>query len=268
MSLNKIYNQNKDAGLKKSISYSVPVKELHIEPGFNIRKTDAGHISNLMDALTNGKPVPALRVKDADGRIIVVDGHHTLRAAIAAGIPELPCVDVSGLTYREQIALMITSTQGRKLSPLEKGEGFLRMRNDGMHPKEIAAEVGCSLSTVDLHLLLMTGDDKIKEMVSQGQINFADAVELIRKNGNQAGEMANAVIEQTGGKKVRTQSVLPKFPAKKARRLTELATQIELVGAQNLDEADEEQSMTLRCPAGVVREIMALINDYSEVSNG
>jgi len=267
MSLNQIYNKDKEAGLKISKGFSVPVSQLHVEPGFNIRQTDAGHINAIFDALKAERPVPNLRVKVVAGRIIIVDGHHTFRAAMASGITHLICEDVSHLSYCQQIALMVTSTQGRKLKPLERGEAYSRMRNEGMHPKEIAIEVGCSLSTVELHLLLMDGDETIKRLLGEEKINFADAVEMIRKHGHEAGEIVQAKVEENGGVKVKTRDVRPQYPAKKARRLVELATQIELVGAQDIDSAEDDQSMTLRCPAGVYKEVLALLNDYSGVKD-
>lgn len=266
MSLSKIYKDG-EAGLKKAVLFNCPVNKIMIEPGFNIRDTDPAHVNAILEQMKRGAPIPPLRVKDVNGQVIVVDGHHTFRAAKALCVEYLMCEDVSHLTYSQQVALMITSTQGRKLAPLERGEGFQRMRSDGMHPKEIAEECGCSLSTVDLHLLLMDGDETIKQLLKDGKINFADACEMIRKHGHMAGEIVRDKVEENGGEKVKTKQVRPSYPAKKARRAVELATQIEMVGNQDLSKASDDQSITLRCPAGTLKELLALINDYCEVGD-
>lgn len=264
MSLNQIYTKYKEQGLVLNKNFRVPVSNIKIEHGFNIRQTDAGQISSIMKALQDGSPVPNLRVKVENGKITVVDGHHTLRAAIAAGITHLTCEDVSHLSYSQQVALMVTSTQGRKLHPLERGEAYKRMRDQGMHPRDIALEVGRSISDVDLHLLLMGGDETIKRLLQEGKINFADAVEMIRKHGHEAGELVRAKVEENGGDKVKTKQVRPQYPAKKARRVVELATQLEMVGNQDLSTAQDDQSVTLRCPAGILKDLFALIEEYEK----
>lgn len=63
--------------------------------------------------------------------------------------------------------------------------------------------------------------------------------------------------------KAKPETIQPPFGKDKLTRLADLAVHIELVHSdERLEDAEPDESMTLRAPAGVVREFMALVADY------
>ena len=63
--------------------------------------------------------------------------------------------------------------------------------------------------------------------------------------------------------KAKPEAIQPPFGKDKLTRLADLAVHIELVHSdERLEDAEDDESMTLRAPAGVVREFMALVADY------
>lgn len=73
-------------------------------------------------------------------------------------IPRLECKDFSG-SEADRIAFMVTSSQGKALSPLERAAAYQRLLNQGWTPAEIAKKVKRSPADVDQHLQLLECGD-------------------------------------------------------------------------------------------------------------
>lgn len=222
-------------GIKVNKTYLAPLAQFYIEPGYNIREIDQEHVENFAQAYTNNpENVPALFIEVTPDGLKVNDGHHRLlgaRLAVERGaeISRLECKDVTGQSEAEKLTLMVTSSQGRNLTPLERGGAYRRYKSWGWTNEEIAKKVGRSVSDVQLHLSLISMPEAVQKKIEDGAISYANAAKIVREHGDKAIDVIESAEAQTDNKKV-TNKLLsaPKFDVKKARRVVELVAKVSM----------------------------------------
>lgn len=230
-SLAQHYKQKEKNGTGTAVNktYIVPVKELYVEPGYNVRDIDQEHVNEFRDAFIAGEFIPPLVVKVTELGIKVMDGHHRYYGALAATdagheVLRLECKDFVG-SEADQIAFMVTSSQGKPLSAIERGMAYRRLVNQGWTNAEIAKKVKRSPADIDLHLQLTECDEQIISMVKSGQVAATTAVAMTKEHGAEAGKFAVDKLEKVkaeGREKITKADAMPQFSAKKARRFIEL----------------------------------------------
>ena len=282
--IGQLYKSKQTAATPRKVFW-VPLAELYVEDGYNIRDVDQAHVEEFRDAYLAGEYVPPLTVEVTQQGIKVIDGHHRFAGAKMAaetGLElRLEVNDITGTSEADKIALMVTSSQGKPLEPLERAKAYARLKAQGWTNDEIARKVKRSPSDVANMLALAECPEPIKDMVRGGQMSYVTATELTRQHGTEAEAVAAQALEEAkaAGKdkvtkkftepkapkapKAKPESIQPPFGKDKLTRLADLAVHIELVHSdERLEDADPDESMTLRAPAGVVREFMALVADY------
>ncbi|MBP2156899.1 ParB/RepB/Spo0J family partition protein [Erwinia rhapontici] len=235
-SLLSLYKGKEKNGTEMSAkkTFLVPLAELYVEPGYNVREIDQEHVEEFRDAFISGEFVPPLAVQVTDKGIKIIDGHHRYHGAVmatAAGheIARLECKDFSG-SEADSIAFMVTSSQGKALAPLERAAAYQRLINQGWTPAEVAKKVKRSAADVDQHLQLLDCSDGLIAMVKSGEVAPTTAVALSRQHGTQAETVAQAQMAKAkaaGKSKLTKSDAIPQFSARKARRLVELLVDAE-----------------------------------------
>ncbi|MDU3160468.1 MAG: DNA-binding protein [Hafnia alvei] len=235
-SLSILYKSKDKNGTETTVkkTFLVPLSELYVEPGFNVRDIDQAHVEEFRDAFIDGEYLPPLAVQVTEQGVKIIDGHHRYygaKLATEAGheIPRLECKDFVG-SEADRIAFMVTSSQGKPLSPLERAAAYQRLSNQGWESSEIAKKVKRSIADVEHHLALLEVGDGLIEMVKSGEVAATTAVALSREHGVNASSVAadQMVKAKAAGKKKLTRSdAIPLFSAVKARRLVELLVDAE-----------------------------------------
>lgn len=291
-SIRKLYDAKKLTAKRNGASWIVSFTELYMEAGYNIRdgEINAEKVQAFCEAFTTGDYVPAIAVDITEKGLRVNDGQHRYlgaQMAIENGMADvmLEVIDVTGESEGKKVGRMIKANDGTPTSPVARANGYARMKADGMTNDMIAKEVGRSPSDVANFLALAACNDNIKGMVSAGQMSYVMAIEISKEHGEGAEQVATAALEKAkaaGKDKVTkkfTEPKPPKPPKEKAEpaqapahhafgkdklsRIAELAIQIEAVHDESrIAGADDNESMTLRAPASVVRELRTLLNEY------
>ena len=229
--LNQHYS-SKTTGTTVRKTFLVPLNELYVQPGFNVRDIDQEQVDGFRQAYEAGEFVPPLAVEVTTQGVKIIDGHHRYHGALLAdagrGEIRLECKDFVG-SEADKVAFMVTSSQGRQLSSIERAQAYLRLRNQGLSNDEIAAKVKRSVSDVATHLQLIECEEPIREMVKSGEMGYTTAIALQKEHGADAGRVAGELKEKAqaeGRKKV----VQQKFTAAKARQLAEIMSRSERQG--------------------------------------
>lgn len=214
----------KDGEIKRADAMKVRLEDIHEEPGFNLRAEGEDLESSIEDLaafILQGGQVPPLEVRPrAEGGVWLVDGHRRRRAftqvadSIRDGAGELwlPVVPFNG-NDAERVARVITSQEGRKLNPLELAEGYKRLAAFNWTPEQIAQKVGKTRQHVDQMLVLASAPSAVQQMVSSGEVAAATAVEVVRKHGDEAGQVLGGELEKAkaaGKSKVTAGTMKPK----------------------------------------------------------
>lgn len=250
--LNQHYS-SKTTGTTVRKTFMVPLNELYVEPGFNIREIDAEHVEEFRQAYLAGEYVPALAVEVTPRGVKVIDGHHRYHGALLAEKDgaelRLECKDFTG-NEADKVAFMVTSSQGKALGPMERAEAYRRMRNQGLTNDEIATKVKRSISDVVNHLQLIDCEQPIKDMVKQGDMSYTTAIALQKEHGANAGVVAEELKEKAAAQGKKKVSAALKFNAKAGRMLAEIMCRAEREG---------DTFVMTKEDAGLVSEI---ISDY------
>ena len=165
---------------------NIPISQLRPHPN-NPRK-DIGDveelaksikINGLMQNLTvvptyNDKPV----TPGSDFTVLI--GHRRLAASKLAGLTELPCKIIEGLTEREQLSTMLEENMQRTdLTIYEQAEGFQMMLDLGETMDTIVEKTGFSERTIQHRLNIAKLDrKKLKEAEDSFQISIKDLILL------------------------------------------------------------------------------------------
>jgi len=201
----------KDSGIKVNKTFLVDIGLIYAEQGFNVRELDQEHIESLRLAFESGQPIPAVVGKTTPAGFKIIDGHHRFEAAKLAGVARLECKDFHG-TDADVVAMMVTSSQGKNLTAVERAKAYQRLKGFGLDAAEIAEKVKRSRADVDSHLLLLTAGDSVITAVQDGQIGASVVVNALRKSGGSAPEkLADAVkqAKESGRRKVSASDLNP-----------------------------------------------------------
>lgn len=236
-SLSQLYKSKDKNGTETTVkkTFLVPLAEIYVEPGFNVREIDQEHVEEFRDAFIAGEYVPPLAVQVTEKGVKIIDGHHRYygaKLATEAGheIPRLECKDFIG-TDADRIAFMVTSSQGKPLTPLERAAAYQRLINQGWEPAEIAKKVKRSVADADHHLQLLACGDELIDMVRSGEVAATTAVALSREHGPQASSVAVEQMSKAkaaGKKKLTRSAALPQFSAAKARQVVQLLADLDV----------------------------------------
>ena len=222
---------NKDTreGIAVNKTFMVPFDKLYVEEDYNIRDIDQAHVEEFAEAFAAGEYLPAMTVEVTARGVKILDGHHRYhgaKLAIERGheVLRIECKDFVG-SEADKIAFMVTSSQGKQLSPIERANAYLRLKNQGWTNEEIAKKVKRSVSDVQQHLSLSGCAPEILDKINKRQMSYATGIELQRTHGANAGIAADEAMEKAlkeGKSKVTKAVTAPQFSAKQARRLVEL----------------------------------------------
>lgn len=212
-------------GMKATKTFTVKLSALYIEDEFNVREElDSEHISGIAEAYRNGLPVPPPVVQVTERGLKVIDGHHRYCAALEAKVERLEVKSFDG-DEAEAVKLMVVSSQGKNLNPVERAKAYQRLIDQGLSQDAIAKQLGRSKKDVSNHLTLIQASPRIVEAVRTGQLGYAAAVEELNRNPESGEQKIESKLES--GEKV-TRSSLAGFTTKDYKRAMELLATMEI----------------------------------------
>jgi len=237
------------AGASSGDLWRVPVEDLHILDGLNVRGETPDYLDHIeriaRSILSEGfYPDKALAVfVHEDGRIIVRDGHTRLRAArraieLGAQIPVLPCVTApKGSTLEDFTIGLVKSNSGRPLLPIEVAVVCKRLSGWGWTSAKIAERLDYTSRYVDELLDLLAAPAALVALVKDGTVSASTAMQTIKDNG--ATKAAEAIVK--AAKEVKAKDPKGKVTAKVLKTTTDAKArpprqrQTEAVAPTNVD---------------------------------
>jgi ParB family chromosome partitioning protein len=235
-SLKQFSKDNKES-MSRSDKFSIDPRLIVQRDDFNVREIEAlnpeeraaydDYVDLLAQAYRDGRYVPPIVVKVVDGIPSPVDGHtrhNGMMRAInvyGAALERVTVEEFKG-DDADEVALIATSQNNRKLKPLELAKVYIRLERLGKSDKDIATSVGITAARVSQIKAYYGMPTELKALVTSDKIAVDAAMELFNKHGTKAVEVAKALIEkstQTGGKKVTSKTTTPKLSRKESRTL-------------------------------------------------
>lgn len=136
-------------------------------------------------------------VPGEEPKYMVVIGHRRLEAAKRAGLQEVPCAIVRGMTETRQLQTMLLENMQRSdLTVYEQAQGFQQLLDFGMDIEDISQQSGFSKRTIRRRLEIAKLDqNKLKELSSTRQLSLKEFDELAKIKNMEA---RNEVMEKIG----------------------------------------------------------------------
>lgn len=236
ISLKQLAEDKEIEGVSKSVTtFQVDPRLIQFEDGFNGRPIDPDHVNTFKTTIRNGGHVPLIEVRVEQGKIFVVEGHHRVQAyreLIEEGedIRRISAIEFKGNTT-DRILRMVSSSQGKALTPLQKSVQYAKLTSYGLSTKEIADKTGTTVPHVSQLLKLAEAERDLQKLVEDGDVSAKEAIDVFKAHGKDAGKVIKKVIEESGGKKAtpsRIKESTPKAAPKPRKTLSERVTDEEI----------------------------------------
>lgn len=256
-SLRKIYDDKTLRGdMKKPNTFAVPLDRVYEEDGFNICQHDDESIAEMRDCWLSGTKLPPIIVESQnDGTFKLIDGHRRRLSACAANEIKPGCVthlqaEESGLdTEVDQVKFMIGTKQTTPLKPWELSLVIKRLKDLGEDNESIAKTVKRGVSNVKHHIAVASLPPAVFELIKQGRIQDSLALEIYRKQCEQA--VIDAVTMSKGPKVRREDTKL--YNPKRGKRTVEILSEVSYTSKP------DGSGVTFDIPTDLAQEIIAAI---------
>lgn len=125
-------------------------------------------------------PLNVIPSENGVGTYEVVSGERRLRAAIKAGLTQVPCIIIKDKDKAEEIAI-IENVQRKDLHPLELLNGYLSLMDKGLSQQDIVKRVGVNRTSLIDVLNLRQLDPEVKEKLLKHDIYQRDFLRSLCK---------------------------------------------------------------------------------------
>ena len=152
------------------IGQSIPIED--IDPNPNQPRQNVGDLSELIASIREKGVLEPILVRRRESRFQIVAGERRYRAAIEAGLPEMPCV-IKDLSDPEVMEIaLIENLQRKDLTPFEEAEGLEALATRYGYTHELIAQrIGKSRSTITEALSIATLPADVKDLCRRADIS-------------------------------------------------------------------------------------------------
>jgi ParB family chromosome partitioning protein len=163
---------------------NVPVADIVANPQQPRRHFEAEPLAALADSVKRHGLLQPLVVRRTGMSYELIAGERRLRAAIAAGLEEVPVILRDAAPGECLELALIENLQREDLSPLEEAEAYRHLIDEyGLTQEEIAQRVGKSRPAVANALRLLTLPDDVKVQLESGDLSAGHARAVLAVEG-------------------------------------------------------------------------------------
>ena len=177
------------------VGMMLPVAE--IETNREQPRASLGDLSDLVASIRSRGVLEPLLVRPIAGttRFQLIAGERRFQAAIEAGLPEVPCIEMALSDQGALEVALVENLQRKDLSPFEEGEGYriLAVKYGYTHD-QIAAAVGKARTTISEAMRLLDIPPAIRDLCRHADIT-AKSMLLIIARAPSIAEMERIVQE-------------------------------------------------------------------------
>ena len=137
-------------------------------------------LDELSDSIRQFGVLQPILVQKKGNRYEIIAGERRWRAARKAGLTEIPAI-VREYTDQETLELsLIENIQREDLNPIEEAKAFRRLVEEfSLRQEDLAIRVSKSRTAITNSLRLLKLDERVQDMIEQGQISMGHARALI-----------------------------------------------------------------------------------------
>ena len=154
-----------------SLGRWIPIEEIETNP--DQPRTNVGDLKELARSIeAKGVLEPLLVRPIGDGRYRIIAGERRFRAAMEAGLAEVPCIEFDVPENEVVEIAMIENLHRRDLHPFEEAEGYAGLASrHGYTQQQIADGIGKSRVSVTEALSLLDIPENLRDECRRADIN-------------------------------------------------------------------------------------------------
>lgn len=147
----------------------------------NPRSNAWANLQSLAQTIRERGIIEPLVVRRMDDHLFeIICGERRYRAAMLAGLTDLPSIIREDVSDAEMLMLMLTENDEREpLTPLERADAYARLKAMGVPDRVIAEKEGVSRSTISNTRRLTQLPEEAREALQAGEIDQSQAEALL-----------------------------------------------------------------------------------------
>ncbi len=190
-----------------------------IDPNPEQPRTELGDLTELTASIAQKGVLEPLLVKPsrATGRWMIIAGERRFRAARAAGLTEVPCVEMDIDEGAVAEIALIENMQRKDLTVWEEADGLMALcERFGYTHEEVARKVGKSRSTVTEALSIAAIPDDVRDICRQADVSAKSMLLQIVRQPDEEGmrrlakEITSRGLTREDAREVRRQEMGPR----------------------------------------------------------
>lgn len=170
----------------KNISY-LSIDSVRPNPYQPRRQFGKGALEELCDSIRQYGVIQPINVrKISSNNYELVAGERRLRAAIMAGLKEIPAIVININDNDSAVMALIENLQREDLSYMDEAEGYNNLINEhGLTQEELAQKVGKSQSTIANKIRLLRLSPMVKKILADNNLTERHARALLKLHDEQ-----------------------------------------------------------------------------------
>jgi len=192
----------------------LPIEKL--DPNPDQPRTEIGDLTELTASILEKGVLEPLLVKPLMGRWMIIAGERRWRAATAAGLTELPCIEMDVDDSAVAEIALIENMQRKDLTPWEEADGLRALcERFGYTHEDVARKVGKSRSTVTEALSIASIPEPIREICRESEITSKSLLlQIVRQPDDEsmrtmAEQIASEGLTRDGARRARKAYIDP-----------------------------------------------------------
>ena len=147
----------------ESVGRLIPIED--VDPNPHQPRQSMGDLAELTASIREKGVLEPLLVRKIDGRFQIIAGERRYRAALEAGLSELPCVIRESSDAETMEIALIENLQRKDLSPFEEADGLKVLAEKyGYTHEDMAEKIGKSRSTITESLSLTAMPEDVRQL--------------------------------------------------------------------------------------------------------
>ncbi len=170
----------------KNISY-LSIDCVRPNPYQPRKQFSKGALEELCESIQQYGVIQPINVrKMSNNNYELVAGERRLRAAVMAGLKEIPAIVINVSDNDSAVMALIENLQREDLSYIEEAEGYIHLINEhGFTQEELAQKVGKSQSTIANKIRLLRLPLMVKKILSDNNLTERHARSLLKLHDEQ-----------------------------------------------------------------------------------
>lgn len=159
----------------------IPLKDIYPNPLQPRKIFDTKALDELASSIkVNGVIMPIVVNKDEQGKYMIIAGERRFRASKIAGKENIPAIIKEYDDRKIQEISLIENLQREDLNPIESATAMKQLMDDyGLTQEELSERIGKSRSAIANTLRLLTLDEEVIKLVSNGKLSQGHARALV-----------------------------------------------------------------------------------------